>query len=232
MRELRERLKLEKISYAPYGIPSMASEAHDPPSRLGTQGRSESVQERDPNLIVTIAWLGAVNAKRKAIPEVLEAMPLILSKRPESRLVIAGQQGEAYPDLKRQAERLQVGSAITWLGRIEEEVKFRLLGDCGVYLQPTYYEGFGLAILEAMSTGAAVVTSPVGAVPEVAADTVYYCDARSPQEIASAVLKLQDDFEFAQQLGERARERALGLFRLERRAAEIRRIISELGFVC
>jgi glycosyltransferase involved in cell wall biosynthesis len=61
--------------------------------------------------------------------------------------------------------------------------------ECTVYLQPTRYEGFGLAILEAMSCGAPVVTSARGAVPEVVGDTAILVDGTSPMAIADGVLQ-------------------------------------------
>ena len=84
--------------------------------------------------------------------------------------------------------------------------------ECVVYLQPTRYEGFGLAILEAMSCGAPVITSPKGAVPEVVGDTALFVDGTSPSSIAEGLLQYLDDPSLRDQMSRRARARAVERF--------------------
>jgi glycosyltransferase involved in cell wall biosynthesis len=187
-----------------------------------------STIERDVNLVFIVAWLGEHNAYRKSIPEIVEAIPLVLAERPGTRFVFAGKQGAAYPDLRNRAVALGIDDAIEWLGTIPEDAKIALLQQCGVYLQPSRYEGFGLAILEAMSCGAPIVTSPVGAVPEVVGDTTFFCDGESSRSIADAVLSVQADPERGKQMGSRARVRATRLFSNERRTIELSHAINEL----
>ncbi len=111
--------------------------------------------------------------------------------------------------------------AVEWMGPVSEGRKIELLQSCGVYLQPTHFEGFGVAILEAMSCGAPVVTSAVGAVPEVVGDAALLCDATSPESIADAVITLRNDRDLARTLGMRARERARTQFSLDRRTHDL-----------
>jgi glycosyltransferase involved in cell wall biosynthesis len=81
-----------------------------------------------------------------------------------------------------------------------------------VYLQPTRYEGFGLAILEAMSCGAPVVTSPRGAVPEVVGDTALMVDGTSPEAIADGLLQYLENPSLREAMGQKARRRAVERF--------------------
>ena len=97
-----------------------------------------------------------------------------------------------------------------------------------MYLQPSRYEGFGLAILEAMSCAARMLPSAVGAVPEVVGDTALFCDGESPRSIADAVLFAQHHRDQAEQMGSRARLRAVRLFPNERRTTELSAIVDEL----
>ena len=99
---------------------------------------------------------------------------------------------------------------------------------CAVYLQPSRFEGFGLAILEAMSCGAAVVTTSAGAVPEVVGDTGIEVEAGSPESIAREVSRLLADEPLRTQLGENARSRAETVYPYARRKQDLQNVIEGL----
>ena len=61
------------------------------------------------------------------------------------------------------------------------------------YVFPTFYEGFGLPVLEAMSSGCPVICSNGSSLPEVGGDAVLYCDPRDPEDIARQMRALCDD---------------------------------------
>src|SRR5205814_9199823 len=126
------------------------------------------------------------NATRKCLVEVIEAAALVHDRRPDVKFVIAGAKGDFADEAAAIVRRLGAEQYLELPGAISKEEKIRLMQQCAVYLQPTRYEGFGLAILEAMSCGAPVVTSPSGAVPEVVGDTALMVDATSPASIADA----------------------------------------------
>jgi glycosyltransferase involved in cell wall biosynthesis len=178
--------------------------------------------------VLTVAWTQKGNAERKCVPEVIRAIPLVLQQHPATRFIVAGEQGSAYPDLWALVQRLGVEHAVEFPGVISKGRKIELMQRCGVYLQPSIYEGFGLAVLEAMSCGAAVVSSPVGAVPEVVGDTGVLVDGQSPEAIATAVSRLLDDSARRQALGQHARQRVKSLFALECRQEALSRVIAEL----
>src|SRR5262249_28743421 len=153
--------------------------------------------------------------------ELIQAAPLIRRTHPEIRFVIAGEKGTAYPRLQELAQSLGVADALEFVGKISAEEKIRWMQRCRVYLQPSRHEGFGLAMLEAMSCGAPVVSRPVGAVPEVIGDAGILVESDSPQAIAQAVINLLDQPATRQELGERSRQRAIEVFPFERRKVEL-----------
>ena len=97
-----------------------------------------------------------------------------------------------------------------------------------MYLQPTRYEGFGLAILEAMSCGAPVVTSPCGAVPEVVGDTALLVDGASPPNIAEGILQYLGDPSLRETMGRQARQRAVDRFQYAKRRDKMIALIDKL----
>ena len=178
--------------------------------------------------IFNVAWSGAISAQRKCLKQIIEAFAYIVAKHPEIRLVMAGEQGEYHPVLIKTAEALKVSHAMDFIGIISEEKKIKLMQRCSVYLQPTLYEGFGLAVAEAMACGAAVVSSPVGAVPEVVGDCGLMVNGQEPQAIAKAVNQILDNPDLRHTLSQRAREHIVKNFAYERRKREIKKIIAEL----
>lgn len=177
------------------------------------------------DVVLTVAWMQGLNAERKCIPEVIEAAQIVLKSHPTTRFIIAGERGSYYPKLSALAEELGIADRISFPGTIPREKKIELMQQCKVYLQPTRYEGFGLAILEAMSCGAPVVTSPSGAVPEVVGDAALLVDATSPEAIAHAVNRLLDGDGLRKQLGRLGRNRAVTNFPYERRKSDLELVV-------
>jgi glycosyltransferase involved in cell wall biosynthesis len=180
------------------------------------------------DVVFSVGWLHNGNAERKGMPELIQAAPLIRKTHPEIRFVIAGEKGTAYPRLQELAQSLGVADAFEFVGKISGEEKIRWMQRCKVYLQPSRFEGFGLAMLEAMSCGAPVVSRPVGAVPEVVGDAGILVESDSPQAVAQAVINLLDEPVTCKELGDRSRKRAVESFPFERRKAELEKILNEL----
>jgi glycosyltransferase involved in cell wall biosynthesis len=179
------------------------------------------------NFILTVAWSQEMNAKRKCLRQIIETMPYILEKHPDVRLIMAGKPGDYHSTLVQLAHELKVDASIDFRGLISEEEKIRLMQRCKVYLQPTLFEGFGLAIAEAMACGAAVVSSPAGAVPEVVGPCGLLENGQNPKEIAQAVISLLDNQTLRDELGQRATQRINDLFTYERRKKELKQVILE-----
>lgn len=195
------------------------------PLTVDTERLACGVADREP-LVFTVAWSGWENAQRKCLPQILQAIPLIRAKRPDVRFVIAGEQGSYFPQLQRLVLALGISEAVEFPGVMSEDEKIALMQRASIYLQPSGYEGFGLAVVEAMSCGAAVVTSPVGAIPEVVGDTALFVDGRSPQQIAAAVLDLFADDARRACLGRKAAQRARQLFPRQRRRSDLEVILN------
>jgi len=204
-----------------------ARNGHYVPHVLNTDLYSQGTGERD-DIVLTVAGLHKPNAERKCVPEIIRCVPSVHAKYPSVRFIVAGERGSAYVDLQTLARKLEVDEVLSFPGVIPRDRKIQLMQQCKVYLQPSLYEGFGVAILEAMSCGAAVVSNPVGAVPEVLGDAGLLLDGRSPEILAAAVNRLLSDAPLRHDLGRRARQRAETLFPFERRRSALERIIRDV----
>jgi hypothetical protein len=86
------------------------------------------------------------------------------------------------------------------LGRVSDEELADLYRGAAAFVDSTFYEGFGYAVLEAMACGAPVIASDVTSIPEVVGDAGLLCDPASPEEFAAAIRRVLDDAELAARL--------------------------------
>jgi glycosyltransferase involved in cell wall biosynthesis len=213
--ELRRDFSLTNVRYSPCVV--------------DTVRYSPGTGPRDRASVLTIAWLGGGNAQRKCIHEIVEAIPAVARSVPDVVFRFAGAPGEASEPLRRRVVELGVEANVEWLGTISEEEKINLLRTCTVYLQPSRFEGFGLGILEAMSCEAPIVTSSVGAVPEVVADVASFCDGTDPGSIAAEVMRLLQG-NVADDRLRRGRARAEERFSMHRRVSDLADVLGVAGF--
>jgi glycosyltransferase involved in cell wall biosynthesis len=82
-------------------------------------------------------------------------------------------------------------------------------------------------VLEAMSCGAPVITSPAGAVPEVVGDMGVFLPEPTPEAISRAILELWPDEDRRGELGLKGRRRAEELFSIDARKERIRGLLEE-----
>jgi phosphatidylinositol alpha-mannosyltransferase len=117
----------------------------------------------------TIAFLGRLDEPRKGLEVLTAAVPGILAQVPGARFLVAGR-----GDAGRQAAEAALGEhgpSFEWLGGISDEDKAALLGSVDLYIAPqTGGESFGIVLVEAMSAGAGVVASDLGAFRRVLDD--------------------------------------------------------------
>lgn len=199
------------------------------PLGVDTEKLKPGSRERG-SFILTIAGSGMDrgNSARKCIAEIIRAAPLIHATHPNTKFVIVGKTGSDFPALQELVHQLGAESFIEFPGMVSERQKIELLQQCRVYLQPSRHEGFGLSVLEAMSCGAPVVTSAVGALPEVGGDAVHYAADASPETIAQTTASLLASPEEQHRLSTLARSRAERLFRTDRRREELGAVIASL----
>lgn len=179
---------------------------------------------REP-LLLTVGWLTRGNAERKGIPLVLRAAAALRARHPKLRLVVAGAAGDGLPGLRTLAQELGIADITDFPGAVSDEEKIALMQRCAVYLQPSAFEGFGLAALEAMACGAPVVASAGGALPEVIGDGGYAVPDPTPETVAAAVDRILASPSLAAELSTRGVARARDRFAPAQRSAALAAII-------
>jgi len=105
-------------------------------------------------------------------------------------LVLVGSDGWGQPELPATIAGSGIGDRIVDLGTVSEEHLAGVYEGCTALVLASFYEGFGIPILEAMAHGKPVITSGSGAMAEVAGDAALYVDPGNPANIAEAFLRL------------------------------------------
>ncbi len=135
--------------------------------------------------------------KRKNIEGIIQAFEW-LKKRYQlpHKLILAGKSGFGYNQIRERWNNSPNKKDIILTGFVSEEKKITLMKSATVFLFPTFYEGFGLPILEAQSLGIPVVTSNISSLPEVGQQAVAYCEPDEPLSIADTLYKVISQKEY------------------------------------
>jgi glycosyltransferase involved in cell wall biosynthesis len=135
-------------------------------------------------------------------------------------LVLAGRAtDEARPWLER-IERPPFKGRVRHIGYVDPGSRRELYAGARLLVQPSFEEGFGIPVLEAMSLGLPVVAANRGALPEVLGDAGVLVDPERPDEIADAMHRLLSDEALADACAARGRARAHA-FNWDRTAARV-----------
>lgn len=106
-------------------------------------------------------------------------------------LVLAGGQGWLIENLEKELEALQIHRDVIQLGYVDDESLQWLYENCYAFIYPSFFEGFGLPVLEAMSQGAPVVVSSSSSLLEVVDDCGLHIDPSNEKELFQAMLEFQ-----------------------------------------
>ncbi len=159
--------------------------------------RKDLARFRDEHNLPKQYILGMGTHAYKNVEGVIKSFSIIRKKfRDPIKLVITGNKHHLGQNIFRLVKDLDLENQIIFTGFFpEEELKY--LYQCAeLLLFPSFYEGFGLPVLEAFACGTPVVTSTAGSLPEVAGEAGLLVNPNDPEEIASAVLKLLTDRDF------------------------------------
>jgi glycosyltransferase involved in cell wall biosynthesis len=126
----------------------------------------------------------------------------------DARLVLAGRRGWLAEGLDRAIAASGCADRIVVPGYVAAEDLAALLSGALAFVLPSWYEGFGLPVLEAMACGTPVICSRVSSLPEVAGDAAFLFDPSDERALASALARLAGDPALRAELAVRGLRRA------------------------
>jgi glycosyltransferase involved in cell wall biosynthesis len=150
----------------------------------------------------------------RAFEELVRAYPQL-----PHHLVVVGKESWYAPTVRATAKRSSVHDRIHFTGFVDDDQLHRLYGACDLMVYPSFYEGFGLPILEAMACGRAVACSNTSAMPEVADSAAILFDPNSQRDFVSSMRDLLLNPELRLRMERLGAQRA-AMFSWERTAAK------------
>jgi glycosyltransferase involved in cell wall biosynthesis len=175
----------------------------------------------DAVLLGTVAHL----FPRKGYDVMVRALPVLAREIPALQYLVIGTGEPAYEkELKSLAATLGVRDRIHFVGFQEDVTPF--LSALSLYVHPARMEGFGIAVVEALAAGKAVVASRVGGLPEVVEHerTGLLVNPDDPHELSAAILSLLRDGQRRNEMGERGARAARERFDVSASIAGVERL--------
>jgi glycosyltransferase involved in cell wall biosynthesis len=179
-------LSAKKVTLIPNGTPAVSM----PPR----------TSDNDDVLITFLGELGP----RKGTPQLVEALG-ILAPRKDWLATIAG--NHDIKGTKKRIQELGIADRVTVPGWLDPVQTADLLRRTDIFVLPTFQEVLPMSILESMSYGVAIITTPVGAIPDaiVHERTGLIVPAGDVQALTAAIARLINDKELRRRLGTAAR---------------------------
>lgn len=167
----------------------------------------------------------------KGLPLLVDAVALAVARGSELRLDVVGAGPAAYEaSLRAQVEALGLASRVRFLGHLDGDAKWSALGSAEVFVLPSNHENFGIAAVEAMAAGCALVLSDqVGLAPQVEAAGAGCVVPTALEPLAAALERLAADRPAARAMGARARALASDRYSWARTAEELDRVYAAIG---
>jgi glycosyltransferase involved in cell wall biosynthesis len=170
------------------------------------------------NRVPTIG-IAAVLEERKGHRFLLEAVAQLKARGMNFRCLLAGE-GSERKSLEEMVTRLGLEQEVGFLGFVADTRSF--LAGIDIFVLPSLHEGLGVAALEAMAAGKAVVASHVGGLEELISDglTGFLVAPRDSKALSDAIAKLFSDANLLRAMGQRAAEHVRGHFTVQRMAQQ------------
>lgn len=138
-----------------------------------------------------ILYIGRIEHK-KNILGLIDAYNRLRKKNPKikNRLALAGGKGFGYQEIVMAIKNSNFKNDILLTGYVGENQKNELWLEAAVFVFPSFYEGFGLPVLEAQSFGVPVAASNSSCLPEIAGKGAVFFDPNDHAQIADALEKV------------------------------------------
>lgn len=196
----------ERVTVTPEAVDGRFAPVRDE-ARLGAVRRAYGLPD------VFVLYVGGYYSARKNIHGLLEAYRRFLREPGTApvKLVLAGARaarGIMADALRRSLADPLLRDQVVTTDFVADEDMPALYSAATIFAYPSFYEGFGLTVLEAMACGTPVVTSEGSSLGELVGEAAVRVDPRDPDAVSSALLALWRDPALRARLAEAGRARS------------------------
>ena len=131
---------------------------------------------------------------RKNVASLVRAFEILHARRPlPHRLILVGKKGWLCRGILEAIRNSPVREKIRRLDYISDQDLPSFYRSADLFVYPSFYEGFGLPVFEAMASGTPVITSNIPSMQELAGRAALMVDPLSVDELASAMISVLED---------------------------------------
>jgi glycosyltransferase involved in cell wall biosynthesis len=188
------------VTVVPYGV----SPNH---FRLGEEPTAKILRRHGLAETPYVLWVGSLEP-RKGVGALVAAVARLAAGGKATALVLAGYEGWQNARLIPAGPRAQLGQSLHQLGHLPDVELQALYAGATVFAFPSFHEGFGLPVLEAMAAGAPVVASDIPPVREVAGEAAVLVAPGEVEAWAGALEAVLDNPSRRAELSEAGKQRA------------------------
>jgi len=175
-----------RVRVVPNGVDPYFSPSKEEPPRERTRRRYAAGSR-------FLLYLGTIEPRKNVESLVAACENLWRRRRSRPDLVLAGGHGWKTSSLNRRIARSPFRDKIHRIGYVPRETARDLYRAAEVFVYPSYAEGFGLPVLEAMACGVPVVASTAEALTEVGADAALYAPPEDASQLAHQIERALED---------------------------------------
>ncbi|GAG68358.1 unnamed protein product, partial [marine sediment metagenome] len=167
----------------------------------GVQVRKK-YSRNDEKLILTVCRL----EPRKNIFTLISAAKIVCQRNSQIKFLLVGE-GISREKIKEQIKKAKLWNKIILTGQVKDEELVSYYRACDLFVLPTLEEGFGIVLLEAMACGLPVISTTVGAVPEVVGNCGILIPPHHPKILAEKILEIMHNKTLREELIAKGLER-------------------------
>ncbi len=156
-----------------------------------------------------LLYLGTMKPS-KNIEGLIKAYNILFSenKIKNTKLVIAGKKGWLYQSIYNLVKELDLEKHVIFTGFVSDSEAEKLIKNAKAFVMVSFWEGFGIPVLEAMSLGVPVICSNAGSLPEITNKTAILVDPKNHKQIAQEIERILNDKQLRTALIKKGKARA------------------------
>jgi len=184
-----------------------------------------SIEKKNRKLkILFLAWVD----ETKGIFDLLNAVHILKSELTDQEFIVAGE-GSAKQAAIIKARELGLDPFFKFVGWADATAKMKLLKEADIFVFPSHFEGYPNSLIEAMASHLPVISTRVGAVPEIIEDQIngLLIDVKDVTALAASIRRLMHEPDTRLGLSKRARDFVVSNNSVDSAVSQFKRLLSE-----